>query len=550
MKRELSTCAAVARRQTGSPALAVLAGLALSAMPVAAQDAREPEQIVVTHHQITMAGKTLKYTARAGLMPIRDNETGDIHAHMFFMAYTLDSTGNQPARPLTFVWNGGPGMNSSLIHLLGFGPRRVKTGDVYPTSPPVSETEMEDNQDTWLDQTDLVFVDPVGTGFGRPTKPEYASEFYQTLGDIESVTEFIRLYRLRFNAMLAPLFIVGHSYGTTRAMGVADALERRGMHLSGVALLSGGIAVGQQPLSRELTTALAVPGMTAVAFFHKKLAPDLQRDLQSTLRKAEAWAQNDYAAALAKRGALSDSERAGVRKELSRFTGLDVSAIDPESLSVTRDQYKTRLFGDQHRIFGNYDARMTRPWDPSEVGYDILNDPSFRPVVPLVQGTSAVLNHYLRLDLQFASDLTYQGPLGGGYPPDSAELRVRGLGTGLNHRFNRGTGGRGAGEGNAAGRGTSAGANPTKPPLRRAMDANPSLLVFIGRGLYDSGSCFTVAYTVSHLEPNLARRVTVGCYGAGHDMYSDKEVRVQIKRDMMAFIQRSLASATGRTSHN
>ena len=538
-----------ARRQAG-PALALLAGLAFSAAPVAAQDAREPEQIVVTHHQITMAGggKKLNYTARAGLMPIRDNETGDIHAHMFFMAYTLDSGANQAARPLTFVWNGGPGMNSSLIHLLGFGPRRVKTGDVYPTSPPVSETEMEDNQDTWLDQTDLVFVDPVGTGFGRPTKPEYANEFYQTPGDIESVTEFIRLYRLRFNAMLAPLFIVGHSYGTTRAMGVADALERRGMHLSDVALLSGGIAVGQNPLPPELTTALAVPGMTAAAFFHKKLAPDLQTDLQSTLKKAEAWAQNEYAAALAKRDALSDDERARVLKELSRFTGLDASAIDPKTLTVTRDQYKTRLFGDQHRIFGNYDARMTRPWDPAEVGYDILNDPSFKPVVPLVQGTSAILNRYLRSDLQFASDLTYQGPLGGGYPPDSAELTVRGLGTGLNHRFNRGAGGRGRGEGNTAGRGAPAGNVQSKPPLRRAMDANPSMQVFVGRGLYDSGSCFAVAYTVSHLEPDLGRRVTVRCYGAGHDMYSDKEVRVQIKRDMMAFIQRSLNSATGGAS--
>jgi carboxypeptidase C (cathepsin A) len=348
--------------------------------------------------------------------------------------------------------------------------------------------------------------------------------------------------------MQQPLFIVGHSYGTTRAMGVSDALERRGIHLSGVALLSGGIVVGQKPQSSELATALGVPGMTAAAFFHKKLSPELQRDLHTTLNRAEAWAQNDYAAALAKRGALSDKERDAVLSKLARFIGVDASAIDRQTLSVTRDQYKTRLFGDQHRIFGNYDARMTRPWDPSEVGYDILNDPSFKPVVPLVQGTSFVLNHYIRSDLQFASDLIYQGPLGGGYPPDSEELRVRGLGTGLNHRFNRGAGGRG--DGNAAGRGGSAGANQPPPPLRRAMDANPSLQVFIGRGLYDSGSCFPVAYTVSHLEPDLARRVTVGCYGAGHDMYSDKEVRIQIKRDMMAFIHRSLADATAGKSRN
>lgn len=542
MNAKLSSRVPVAIRRARSLTIVLFAGLALSTPVVGAQGGVEPDQIVATHHQIMLGGKALKYTARVGLMPIRDNETGDVHAHMFFMSYTVDSAAARLGRPLTFVWNGGPGMNSSLIHLLGFGPKRIKTGDAYPDSPPFSETEMEDNQDTWLDLTDLVFVDPVGTGFGRPTKPEYASEFYQTPGDIESVTEFIRLYRLRFNAMRAPLFIAGHSYGTTRAMGVADALERRGMRLSGVALLSGGIAVGQSPLPPELTIALGVPGMTAAAFYHRKLAPDLLRDLAGTLKKAEAWAVGDYATALANRDALSNSEQEAVIRQLARFTGLDERAIDRKTLSVTRDQYKTRLFGAEHRIFGNYDARMTRPWDPSEVGYDILNDPSFKPVVPLAQGTSALLNQYLRSDLKFESDLTYQGPLGGGYPPDSAELRVRGLGTGLNNRFNRGTGGRGGG---TAGRGGTADAGQPRPPLRRAMDANPAMQVFVARGLYDSGSCFSAAYTVGHLEADLARRVSVGCYGAGHDFYSDKEVRVQIKRDFTAFIGRALAAGAG-----
>jgi len=519
-------------------AVAVLLVSAMGPPTLIAQNGREPDHIVTTHHQITLAGKPLRYTARAGLMPIGDNETGDVHGHMFFISYTLDSAGSRSRRPLTFVWNGGPGMNSSLIHLLGFGPRRVKTGDVYPTSPPVSETEMEDNPDTWLDQTDLVFVDPVGTGFGRPTKAAYADEFYEAQGDIESVAELIRLYRLRYDAMLAPLFIVGHSYGTTRAMGVADALERRGIPLKGVGLLSGGIAVGQDPSSPELNTALGVPGMTAAAFFHKKLGPDLQGDLQGTLRQAEEWAQSKYAPALARRETLSETERESVRKELARFLGVAPGVIDAKTLSVTRDQYKTLLFGEEHRIFGNYDARMTRPWNPSEVGYDILNDPSFKPVVPLVQGTSPILNHYLRSDLGFESDLIYQGPLGGGYPPDSLELRIRGLGTGLNHRFRRAPGGRGGG-GTAGGPTT---ANQPPPPLRRAMDANPTLQVFVGRGLYDSGSCFPVAYTVSHLPPALGRRVTMGCYGAGHDMYSDKLVRVQMKRDITAFIQRTLTA--------
>lgn len=530
-------------RAARASALAGLVGLAIPATEPAAQGATNLEQIVSTRHQITVGGKTLKYTAHAGLMPIHDNEAGDIHAHMFFVAYTLDRAAGQAVRPLTFVWNGGPGMNSSLIHLLGFGPRRVKTGDEYPTSPPVSETELEDNQDTWLDQTDLVFVDPVGTGFGRPAKPEYAAEFYQTPGDKESVAEFIRLYRLRFDGMYQPLFIVGHSYGTTRAMGVADALERRGIHLKGVALLSGGIQVGQPPLSAELQTALGVPGMTAAAFFHKKLAPELQRDLQGSLRQAETWAQSTYAAALARRDALSDTERDAVLNDLARFTGVNASAFDRKLLSMTRDQFKTRLFWSENRIFGNYDARMTRAWNPAEVGYDILNDPSFKPAVPLVQGTSPLLNRYLRSDLGFKSDLIYQGPLAGGYPPDSTELRIRGLGIGINRRFYRGAGGE------AAGRGGNAGvSDATTPPLRMAMDVNPALQIFVARGLYDAGSCFPAAYMIDHLEPAIAARVTMGCYGAGHDFYTDKQVRVEIKRDMTAFVKRSLASAATRVS--
>ena len=498
--------------------LALLAGPAIPAMP-AAQDMKEPEQIVVTHHQVTVAGQTLKYMARAGLLPIRDNETGDIHAHMFFMAYTLDGQTNRPARPLTFLWNGGPGMNSSLIHMLGFGPKRVKTGDTYPNSPPFSETELEDNQETWLAQTDLVFVDPVGTGYSRPTKPEYAKDFLEAQGDIESVAEFIRLYRVRFDAWDSPLFIVGHSYGTTRAMGVSEALERRGIDLSGVVLMSGGFVAGQKPLSPGLTTALGVPGMAAAAFYHKKLAPDLQQDLQSTLKKAEAWAQDDYASALSRRESLSEAERESVIKGLARFTGLEPTVIDRKTLAADRDQFKTQLLSG--RVLGNYDARLSKVRDPAETQYDIFKDPSFMPVVKLAQGTSILLNRYLRATLQFKSDMSYTGPLGGTYPP----------GMTLNRRFVRVRP-----DSAPAAAATAA----SKPPLRQALDANPTMRVFVARGLYDSGSCFVQVYTVNHLEPDLARRVSAGCYGAGHDMYSDKEVRVQLKRDIAAFIQKAL----------
>ena len=521
-------------RETRSATLVLLVGLAVFAAPTGVRGALQTQSIVTTQHQMPLNGRTLMYTARAGLLPIRDNEAGDIRAHIYFMAYMLDRAPSQPPRPLLFLWNGGPGMNSSLIHLLGFGPKRVKAGDVYPTSPPPSETEMVDNQETWLDWADLVFVDPVGTGYSRPTKPEYGVDFYQTPGDAEAVTEFVRLYTVRFDTWDQPLFIVGHSYGTTRAMWMADALVRRGIDLKGVALLSGGFQVGQDPLPPGFDTALTLPGMTASAFYHEKLAPELQRDLDATLKEAVAWVQNEYAPALAKRDLLSNEEREAVVQGLSRYTGLAVSTIDRNTLVVDqRDHFRVGLL--PNTVLGRYDFRMRRPRRPGEVGYDIFTDPSFQPVLRLVQGTSPLLNRYMRNELQFESDLLYQGPLGGDYP---RVLRSPGLreASRANHMFVR-----------AQGPGTAPDPSPLPPPLRRAMDAKPALRVIVARGLYDAGSCFRHLYDIEHLEPNLARRVSFTCYGAGHD-YSDKSVREEIKRDMREFVQQTLDGASALPS--
>ena len=283
---------------------------------------------------MTADGKVLRYTAHAGHIAIRDNEAGDVHGNMFFVAYTLDRAPGARPRPLTFVWNGGPGSNSGLVHLLGFGPKRITaaTGSMPRFSP--WGTALVDNQDTWLAHTDLVFVDPIGTGYSRPTKPEYASEFYQGRGDAESVAEFIRLYRMRFDAFDAPLFIAGESYGVTRASLVADALERRRTNLSGVILLSGGFPLSETP--PVLRNALSLPTLTAAAFINHKLPSDLQSgDLLKALHAAESYAQTEYAAALARRDSLSAAEKDAVVAQLARFTGLAASQIDRSTLRVT-----------------------------------------------------------------------------------------------------------------------------------------------------------------------------------------------------------------------
>ncbi len=353
----------------------------------ASADGVPAQQIVTTTHRVTVDGKSLNYTARAGLLPIRHNETGETRAHVFFVAYSVERPADGAVRPLTFLWNGGPGSNSTLVHLVGFGPRRIRTSE-DATAPPTCECELEDNQATWLDKTDLVFVDPVGTGFSRPTRPEYAADFYSTLKDIASIAEFVRMYLTHFDAWDAPLFIGGESYGVWRAAGVAEALERRGQRVAGVIFISGGIPVGPV-VSEEMRTALFVPTRTASAFFHKKLPADLQTDLERTLRTVETWARDEYAPALARRDSLSDSERQAVVTQLARFTGVDPAQIDkhdPQARTTT-----VRRTTPQGSQSGAREIRHT-PHDERTSGRRAENgcDQSLLAIRPAIQHGSGV----------------------------------------------------------------------------------------------------------------------------------------------------------------
>ncbi len=472
------------------------------------------EQIVTTRHQIKVGQKILRYTARAGLLPIRHNETGEIHGHMFFIAYLLDGLPNEPARPLTFLWNGGPGANSTLVHLSGFGPKRIKSSDDTAETPDC-ECELEDNQTTWLDQTDLIFVDPIGTGFSRPTKAEYAAEFYNTLGDIASVAEFVRVYLTRFDAWDASLFIGGESYGVWRAAGVAEALAQRGHKVAGVVLISGGVPVGPV-VSDEMRAALFVPTRTAAAFFHKKLPPDLQTDLASALEKAEAWARTEYAPALSKRDKLSESDRQTILAQLARFTGLDASLIDRQTLIVARQQFAEQLLRDRKHALGRFDTRRT------------AGDES-RPRAE----RSLVINKYLRSTLKFNTDLAYQGIEEGFSPATGGRV----LSAGARWNYNQGPPPPPGAPPN-----TDAPPGGSQPWLRRAMAIDPSLKAFVAAGLYDSlNSCAGNAYLVNQLEPELNRNITARCYKGGHAMYESQDPRRQLKQDVGKFIQGAIS---------
>ena len=278
-----------------------------------AAEAQKETPPVVTHHEIHVGGRVLHYTATTGLMPIRNNENDEIEANIFFMAYTLDNAG--PNRPLMFSFNGGPGSASVWLHLGAIGPRRVKM--LPDGSMPPPPFELIDNQQTWLDQTDLVFIDPVGTGYSRATKKEFGKKFFGVKGDISSVGEFIRLYLTRYERWTSPLFLVGESYGTTRAAGLSGYLIDQGIALSGVVLVSSVLNFETLEFTRgnDLPYVLYLPSYTATAWYHKKLPSDLQqRDLPSVLREAEQFAAGPYAAALGKGDNLTPAGAAELRR--------------------------------------------------------------------------------------------------------------------------------------------------------------------------------------------------------------------------------------------
>jgi len=475
-----------------------------------------PRDVVTTRHSIHIEGRHLSYTARAGRLPIRHNETGEVRAHMFFVSYSKAPENEGIPRPLLFAWNGGPGSNAGLLHLVAMGPRRLSMGDVYATADPALMSSLVDNEATWLDTTDLVFVDPVGTGYSRPARAEYGPEFYDTQGDVASIAEFIRVYLTRFDAWDAPLFLAGESYGSLRAVSVARALQRRGIGVSGLVLISGSLGIGSIP--HHLDAPLLLPAFTAAAANHRKLAPELLRDPDSTLDGACEWALGDYANALSRLDRLSPTERETVARELARLTGIPADGIDRESLVVPMKQFSEQLLGAEGRVVGRYDARLSRPRRESEEPFDPVADASLAPLENKLSGNAPVMIRYLRNVLGFESDLYYIGPFGGAWPPPDGFP-----GDWMSVRWNFSEG-------------------PAEP-LRDVMKENPALEVLHASGLYDLVTPSAVAgYTLDHLEPELRNRITARVYVGGHSFYLDREARRQFMRHGTELIQRALSA--------
>lgn len=462
--------------------------------------------ISTTRHRIIVDGKPLQYIARAGRIPILDNETGEVHGWMFFTSYSLYE--GPAGRPVTFLWNGGPGSSSSLVHLLGFGPRRLDAdGDAH------------DNQGTWLDFTDLVFIDPIGTGYSRPSKAEYGKEFYQTRGDAESVAEFIRVYRNRYQIWNSPLYLTGESYGVVRAAGVADVLQRRGIKVSGIVLI--GLALPLASFSEEQRAAFALPTWTAAAWANQMLPKDLMPELGSALRQSEAWAAGDYAKALARKDQLTIKERDELVQKLSRFTGMEANVIDRKTMSIRMEDVSGKLLASRNLVVGRYDSRLTGPRDPGETSYDPTRDPSLKNII-----NDTGVSRYFRNELNYESDLQYQGPFGGGYPPPSTPR-----GDWMSTRWDFGNP-EIIKSGNISALGEAS--------MRRALAANPELRVLSACGYFDLVCSYFGNYqAVEQLESGVKGRVAARAYAGGHALYTDPVAQMKLKNDVAEFMKRA-----------
>jgi carboxypeptidase C (cathepsin A) len=462
----------------------------------------------ITRHEIRVGSRTLRYTVTTGVMPLK-SAVGETEARIFYMAYTLDGVNDAARRPLMFSFNGGPGSSSVWLHLGALGPRRVQMLPDGAMPPP--PFQLVDNEHTWLDFTDLVFIDPVGTGYSRAARPDLASKYFGLQGDIQSVGEFIRLYLVRHSRWTSPLFLVGESYGTTRAAGLSGYLIERGIAFNGVMLVSTVMNFQTNRFARgnDLPYVLFLPTYAAIAWYHKRLPPETQgMELRRFLDEVERWAATDYTVALAKGDRLTPAERQEVIDRLNRYTGLSKTFLDNSEMRVEIQRFDKELLRDQRRTVGRLDGRF-KGLDASNADDTPDFDPSMAAIRPPY--TSA-FNQYVRAELGFRSDLEYY-ILGGGvgrwdFGADNSYADV-------------------------------------SEALRSAFAKNPYMRLFVASGYYDLATPYFAAdYTLRHmaLDPSLRGNVTTTFYEAGHMMYIDQTSLAQLKRDAAAFVQN--ASAT------
>ena len=473
------------------------------------------EKISQTSHTLRLDGRELRYTATAGTLPIRLDD-GKVAARMFFVAYTKDGE-DVKTRPVSFLYNGGPGSPTVWLHMGSFGPRRVQMGEdgVQPAPP----YRLVDNEHSLLDVTDLVFVDAIDTGYSRGAAGVNTAQFHGQTGDIRSFGEFIAAYLTTYGRWSSPKFLIGESYGTIRSAGLAAELQsRHGVELNGIVLISSLLTY--QTLSpapdNDIAFAVMLPTYTATAWYHKKLPGDLQqRDLKHVVDEAKAFALGDYLVALGRGNTLTDAERKAMAAKLSRYTGLSEAFVLDSNLRVSADRYRKELLRAKRITIGRYDSRLTA------VDLDAAGErEEFDPSDAAVNGAfRSLFQDYVRLDLGWATDLHY---------PSTSTSNVRPWTYDQNRYMDM----------------TEA--------LRSTMAKNPFLKVFVVCGYFDMATPLAGSeFNFSHLayDRQVTDRVSFGYYESGHMVYLRPSAHRALTRDIAAFIQSAAGGRTHTPAH-
>ena len=472
---------------------------------------------VQTHHSITVRGKTLRYTATAGRLPIKD-ATGKINAEMFFVAYTLD--GADPAkRPVTFSYNGGPGSASIWLHMGALGPRTVV---LQPEGwMPAAPYRIHDNPNTPLDTSDIVMIDAIGTGYSRPADMTEARRFWSLRGDIEAFGEFIRMYISRYERWSSPLYLLGESYGTTRSAGVAGYLADHGINFNGICLLSMVLNFESLEFARinDVPYPLILPSYTMIAAYHHKLPQNLTADLAKTRQDVSNWALTDYWSALNKGDSLTPQERQATVSKLAQYTGLPENVVNMANMRIDVRTFTSWLLADQRKRVGRLDGRYTSdsPDGPFESGFqDPTSNHTSGPF-------TMVFNNYIRNELNYKVDMPYY-------------TSARDLGT-FSWSWAEPQ------QGPGGGGGFQMGYADVATSLRSAMVKDPYLKVLVMEGYYDLATPFLAAqYTMDHLDltPDLRKNFSYTYYDSGHMVYLDQKAHDKMHNDYVQFVESTL----------
>jgi len=454
-------------------------------------------------HDAVIPGQTIKYQTTAGLMPIRAHN-GDIEGRIFFTSYKRTNSPSTSKRPLLFLFNGGPGSASVWLHLGLAGPKRPKMGSSEGFMPP-PPYELVPNNESLLPEADFVAIDPVGTGFSSPEKPELGAKFWSVDGDISSVGEFIRSYLTTENRWLSPIFVMGESYGGVRGAGLANWLHGHGVGLNGLILISPylGTIVQDGGKGNDTPYAFNLPTFATAAWYHKKLGPDMEsKTVDQVYHDALDFAYDEYLPALDRGDNLAPARRKELIEKLHHLTGLSETWLDDTNLRISDyDWYKELMRKDRY-VMGRYDSRFVgidRVWNTQ--GPD--SDPSFSQVEPVFTST---INDYLPNEIGYKTTKRYYI-----------------LGEGLTGPWKM-----------------PEGILDESETLREALTNNPYTKVMVAMGYYDLACPMGTVDQVldkMELDPRLKGNVIRHRYPVGHMVYLDEMSRKQLHADIAAFIK-------------